>query len=530
MPAGVARAIRGFGLSRLFWRGVLALLLVVVLGACQVDVFVDVDFNTDGSGTVTVEMLLDSEALALAPDIASLVLTEDIQNPASGWTYETFHGSQTNGQVTANTSQLDAANSSNAELDADAVVMLVASKEFASPQQLELVLAEVFGSPRAFRDLIFERDTSFAKTNYRFSGVVDLSAGLDLITDPELTQRLEGQPLAEPVAEQVLLDAVTVQLGLALPVGPAQSVVLKLGQAAEQVEVTAQEESVTAVTLRWVAYAAFALVGLAVLIALAGYLLERRVKDEGTDADESQAATVRADRLKGAANSQKRLRLVVLNPHGVLYQPAQDTGALLGKFVRKQGGDIAQEDLDELYRQVLLGRMTPAELWAGVDLQNDPQDDDDEMPAAEMYADNTHAETLSTEFLAQFTLRSGARDFVAEMVRRELPVVCLANDASAWSLALRERFQILGVDNWILSSEVGVCMPAPGIFEALRRTMSIPYENTLLVDVNVEHLDAAQALGMSTALLADAAAGDVVAPHHAVVRNFSDFFRRRSRV
>ena len=72
-------------------------------------------------------------------------------------------------------------------------------------------------------------------------------------------------------------------------------------------------------------------------------------------------------------------------------------------------------------------------------------------------------------------------------------------------------------------------MPAPGIYEALRRTTAVPYENALLVDVRAGHLDAAHALGMSTALLADSRPQDGEAPGHAVVTSFSDFFRRRPR-
>ena len=172
--------------------------------------------------------------------------------------------------------------------------------------------------------------------------------------------------------------------------------------------------------------------------------------------------------------------------------------------------ELDHEEVQQLHNQAVLGRITPAELWSGIGLDDDPAE-------------------LTEEFLSQYTVRSGARDFVAEMVRRELPVACLTNDVSSWSTALRERLEIEGVDTWIVSSDVGVCMPAPGIYEALRRTTSVPYEHALLVDVAVEHLDAAQALGMSTALLADARPTDGDTPGHAVVTSFSDFFRRRPR-
>ena len=75
----------------------------------------------------------------------------------------------------------------------------------------------------------------------------------------------------------------TVVLVLDLPVGAERQEVLELGQGAVSIEMTAQEESGTAATLRWVAWAAFALVGLSVLIAVAGYLLERRARDRSTD-------------------------------------------------------------------------------------------------------------------------------------------------------------------------------------------------------------------------------------------------------
>ena len=59
-----------------------ALLLVLVLGlaACQVDIEVGIGFNEDGSGLVTVDVALDQEAVALAPDITSLLLIDDIED------------------------------------------------------------------------------------------------------------------------------------------------------------------------------------------------------------------------------------------------------------------------------------------------------------------------------------------------------------------------------------------------------------------------------------------------------------------
>ena len=466
-----------------------ALLLVLILGltACQVDIEVGIGFNEDGSGVVTVDVALDERAMDLAPDITSRLLTEDIEDPASGWSYN------------------------EPRIDDQGRTSFSASKPFSSTEQLESVLSEIFISDDVFRDFTFERDTSFAQTDYRVTGVVDLSGGLDLVTDPELTARLGGEPFGERTANLAgALEAVTVRLVLDLPVGPEKEEVLQLGQQAQRITLTGQDESGAAVTLRWVAWAAFALVGLSILIAVAGYLLERRARDRSIDPTFTQDSLARTTGSAPVQPPQRRLRLVVLNPLGVLYEPADDPAELLAAFAAERGLELDDEEVQQLHNQAVLGRITPAELWSGIGLDDDPAE-------------------LTEEFLAQYTVRSGARDFVAEMVRRELPVACLTNDVSSWSTALRERLEIEGVDTWIVSSDVGVCMPAPGIYEALRRTTSVPYEHALLVDVAVEHLDAAQALGMSTALLADARPADGDTPGHAVVTSFSDFFRRRPR-
>ena len=489
MPAGVRRgaARQQAGVSAMARRGALLLVLILALTACQVDVEVGIGFNEDGSGVVTVDVALDEQAIDLAPDITSRLLTEDIEDPASGWSYN------------------------EPRIDDQGRTSFSATKPFSSTEQLESVLSEIFISDDVFRDFTFERDTSFAQTDYRVTGVVDLSGGLDLVTDPELTARLGGEPFGERTANLAgVLEAVTVRLVLDLPVGPEKEEVLQLGQGAQRITLTGQDESGAAVTLRWVAWAAFALVGLSILIAVAGYLLERRARDRSIDPTFTQDSLARTTGSAPVQPPQRRLRLVVLNPLGVLYEPADDPAELLASFAAERGLEPDDEEVQQLHNQAILGRITPAELWSGIGLDDDPAE-------------------LTEEFLSQYTVRSGARDFVAEMVRRELPVACLTNDVSSWSTALRERLEIDGVDTWIVSSDVGVCMPAPGIYEALRRTTSVPYEHALLVDVAAEHLDAAQALGMSTALLADARPADGETPGHAVVTSFSDFFRRRPR-
>ena len=106
-----------------------ALLLVgLVLAACRVDATVDVQVADDGSGDVAVDVVLDADAVARVPDLASSLRTEDLT--AAGWTVDA------------------------PAVDAEGAVTVRAEKPFATPEQLPAVLCEI---TTAFDDLTLER-------------------------------------------------------------------------------------------------------------------------------------------------------------------------------------------------------------------------------------------------------------------------------------------------------------------------------------------------------------------------------------
>src|SRR5690606_20288209 len=97
---------------------VLLLVVLVCAGACQADVTVAVDADEDGSGTVGVEVVLDAEAVERLGGVES-VETADLVD--AGWTVD-----------------------EPSALDGGAV-RLTASKTFADPAELAVVLGEISG-------------------------------------------------------------------------------------------------------------------------------------------------------------------------------------------------------------------------------------------------------------------------------------------------------------------------------------------------------------------------------------------------
>jgi hypothetical protein len=152
-------------------RLLLGLVGVVVLATgCRVDTTTRVEVAEDGSGTVTVEVVLDQEAAGRIPDLAEQLRTRDLQR--TGWTIT--GPEETAGGVT-----------------------ITATKEFFEPGQLAEVLGQVGGARGPFVEPVLTRERGFGTTAYEFSGSLDLSRGVATFSDRRLTQLLDGFPIGQ---------------------------------------------------------------------------------------------------------------------------------------------------------------------------------------------------------------------------------------------------------------------------------------------------------------------------------------------
>ena len=203
-------------------RALLAVLAVLLAAGCQVRTVVTVAVRDDGSGTVEVAVGLDAEALAKVPDLdgsgasdtadlVKLVRVDDLT--AAGWTV---------GEVSSSP-------------DAEGFVWLRATKPFGTPEEARDVLAELTGPDGGLRDLSVTRSASYGKTEYGFSGVADLSAGLEAFGDEGLAAALDGEPLGEDAADiaqrlgKPLEEMLKLSVEVSLPGGVADSWAPKLG-------------------------------------------------------------------------------------------------------------------------------------------------------------------------------------------------------------------------------------------------------------------------------------------------------------
>jgi hypothetical protein len=157
-----------------------AALLVVVTSGCKMQIDVGIDVERDGSGELAVAVDLDAEAADRLPDLAAQLRLEDLG--AAGWVVE--------GPTTT----------------AGGSTAITATRAFNTPEEATRVLQDVSGAQGPFQGLELVRRSSFLATDYTFTGVVDLAAGVEAFADEELKSRLEGSgfSLETPVLEQAI--------------------------------------------------------------------------------------------------------------------------------------------------------------------------------------------------------------------------------------------------------------------------------------------------------------------------------------
>ncbi len=480
---------------------------------CRTDVMIDVDVEEDGSGLVTATMLLDRETSAAVLDLPSAdgLALEDLFQ--AGW-------------------EIDPP-----QPDENGAVRVSAAKAFGTPQQFSDVMAELVGGESLLGPFTLERTKAFATVDYEVNGVIN-STGFEAFADDELSaalgrsvtdiaQRYGASPSDVFVTMTVRMPG-TIDPGLSTgvldPQGADSGRVFTTrldGASAVTVAVTSSTREVAALVWRGVAIVAAVL---AVLVAF-GHLLrvlrpERRSAKSGRSGmSTSSSASDKAKSVRAAARKKTAKpvidpsvaepdgdeealpAVVALDGMGVLYRQGDDINQLLVPFVRERGSEVTHDKIVARARTMSLGRITPAEFWVSVGVDGDPN-------------------RLDDEYLNLFQLSPGVVKFLRYLRENGVQVACITNDSTAWATKLRKKHSLEGlIDPWIVSGAVGVRKPDQPIYEVLRRLTQAAPSAILVIDDELDNLDAARALGFRTAWFAPRATNDE-ARQHAILRSF----------
>ena len=358
------------------------------------------------------------------------------------------------------------------------------------------------------------------------TGIVDPRITLSTFGDDNITG-LVGNPLGlslvelEEAAGRPLEETVTLEFTVALPSNVTANTPETDGQVASwalspldplptDIEVNSSIEDQVPRIWAAVALVSLGLLGTLIIFRILARFSGRRVDDRGEEVVQMRRPEKAEDTTPVTAPRERppRLELVVIDARGVLYDESNDVGARLVPFVRERGGKASLQEINDGFRSASLGRLSSAELWAQLGLADEPA----ELDAA--YAD-------------QFQLRSGVIDFLDRLNDRGLRVAVIANNVLGWSSILRKKYELDDrVDFFVISGEIGARKPDAAFFEALRRMTKVEYSDSLLIDDQLDDLDMARSLGMSTAMFVAQESQIPASSPHPVVHGFDSFFGR----
>lgn len=178
---------------------------LVLLSGCQATAWVRVEVHPDGSGSVAVDVYLDAEAVAAVGDLSEMLDVDDLE--AAGWQ---IVGPGHPDAVAAELGDDDPP-------DTWAFVRMHLAHPFSDADEANRLLKSLGGPDGPLQNVRLTRDGSIFENRLRFTGTVDLSAGLDTFGDDALTVALGGS-----------LDEVTQAAGGPVPGGEDLTVGLEL--------------------------------------------------------------------------------------------------------------------------------------------------------------------------------------------------------------------------------------------------------------------------------------------------------------
>ena len=182
--------------------------------------------------------------------------------------------------------------------------------------------------------------------------------------------------------------------------------------------------------------------------------------------------------MAGAIERPSDVCWLVLDAMGVIYRAGDDVAELLIPYLRGNGCQLAEAEIEALHLDASLGRMTSSQFWQRCDVDGSDAD-----------------------YITGHSLSPGLRDLLHDVTARDMQVACLSNDVSEWASLQRDHFGLAEfIDPWCISGDIGVRKPDAEAFLALLAIIGAEPDECLFVGDRQRNVDAARAVGFRTVL------------------------------
>ncbi len=162
-------------------RALLVLFAAFALAACRVDTMVHVAVRPDGSGTITVTAVADSELVSKTPGLAEDLRFADVKN--AGWQVE-------------GPTKTDAGG-----------LQVVVTHPFASPEEATALLRSLNGADGPLHNVTVTRTATKRQVVTGLTGSLKVTNGLAAFADPDVLAAIGGSPYAKDLTALKLTPA-----------------------------------------------------------------------------------------------------------------------------------------------------------------------------------------------------------------------------------------------------------------------------------------------------------------------------------
>lgn len=168
-------------------------------------------------------------------------------------------------------------------------------------------------------------------------------------------------------------------------------------------------------------------------------------------------------------------RYIIFDAMGVIFTVGDDTNDLLVPFVWKKNPDISREEINRIYKDASLGKITSQEFWKAVNIESSDKE----------YLDECL--TIDESFIK-----------TAQKLKEKYSLAVLSNDLSEWSAYLREKYCIDdAVEFSVISGDVGYRKPSREIYDIALQKAGVKPKNCIFIDDRDKNLLPAMELGMN---------------------------------
>ncbi|WP_068310710.1 HAD family hydrolase [Polycladidibacter hongkongensis] len=134
--------------------------------------------------------------------------------------------------------------------------------------------------------------------------------------------------------------------------------------------------------------------------------------------------------------------------------------------------------------------------------------------------------TQASSLPQRYTLMPQLIDLLEEAQNNYIGLSCMSNGIASWLKAAgRHNHLDTYIENWIISSDIGIRKPATSFFAKAAEQLGAAPQRILLVDNRPANLDAAHQLGFGTLWLSATANTDVAHPRLGSLEDLTDAIR-----